>query len=154
MDFKKAIMTFILAALPISEVRGAIPYGIGQGLSHSHAIIIGIVGNIIIVPILLLIVEPLFHYFKSFDKFRHWVNGYEARAAGKMKNYRKYRLLGLFLLVAVPFPTTGAYTGVVAAKVLNIRDDHAFFAIAAGVAVAGTITYYATIHAINFLGLS
>lgn len=128
-----------LSMLPISELRGAIPYGLTQGLPLYEVAPLAILGNMVIIPLLLLITEPLFTYLKTFNRFRHWVERYEARAAKKVSNYRKYRFLGLVLLVGIPVPTTGVYTGVVASRVLNMNFKTALLANVLGVLMSGTI---------------
>lgn len=134
-------IVFLTAMTPISELRGAIPLGIGLGLTPWKSTVIAIAGNLLIVPCLMMVLRPVFRYIKTIGRFSNWINRYEERAARKVKNYRKYRLLGLFLLVAVPLPTTGVYTGVVAANVLKIGFKNAWSAISLGVVAAGTIVY-------------
>jgi uncharacterized membrane protein len=145
------MIVFFTAMMPISELRGAIPLGINLGMEPMNSFLLSVIGNLIIVPILLLIVRPIFMYFKTLKRFREWINKYEERAARKVKSYRKFRLLGLFLLVAVPIPTTGVYTGVVAANVLQIKFKNAWLAISLGVIVAGTIVYMISLNIIHLL---
>lgn len=135
------ISVFIMSMLPIVELRGAIPLGVGLGMTPLKAAVIAIIGNSLIVPILLLIITPLFTHFKKLTALRNWVTKYEERAAHKMTKYRQYRLLGLFLLVAIPLPMTGAYTGCVAAVITKVSFKKASVAIIAGVLVAGIIVY-------------
>lgn len=135
------ISVFIMSMLPIVELRGAIPLGVGLGMTPMKAAIIAVIGNSLIVPILLLIITPLFTHFKKLTALRNWVTKYEDRAAHKMKRYRQYRLLGLFLLVAIPLPMTGAYTGCVAAVITKVSFPKATMAITAGVLTAGIIVY-------------
>lgn len=135
------VSVLIMSMLPIIELRGAIPLGIGLGMTPIKATIISIFGNSLIVPILLVIINPLFTYFKKLDKLRGFVTKYEERATKKMENYRKYRMVGLFLLVAIPLPMTGVYTGCVAAIITKVTFKHSCMAIIAGVISAGIIVY-------------
>ena len=64
---------------------------------------------------------------------------------------RKYRTLGLVLLVAIPLPGTGAWTGALVADVLDIRMRTALPAIAAGVAIAGCITTAVTCGVVGLM---
>ncbi|MCT4633662.1 MAG: small multi-drug export protein [Firmicutes bacterium] len=141
---KKEVWVFFMAMMPISELRGAIPLGVSLGLSPLNATIVSILGNSLVVPILLLILEPVFCYFKSICLFKTAIEKIESRAAGKIKNYRKYRLFGLFILVAIPFPTTGVYTGCVAANIMKIKYKNALGAILAGVIMAGIVVFLIT----------
>ena len=137
------IYVLLMSMLPISELRGAIPLGIALDLPWQKAAMIGIIGNLIIVPIVLATVEWLFHHMRKLEIFRKHIENYESRAANKIAHYREYRLLGLFLLIAIPLPGTGAYTGCVAARMMNIRFRNAWAVISAGVITAGIIVTFA-----------
>ncbi|MZQ98259.1 MAG: ligand-binding protein SH3 [Acidaminobacter sp.] len=135
-----------MSMMPVVELRGAIPLGVSLGFSTLHSTILAIIGNSVIVPVLLLIIEPLFAHMKRLEQLRGFVERLEVRAASKVQNYRKYRLLGLFILVAIPVPTTGVYTGCIAAVILRIRPRNASMAIIAGVVAAGIIVFMVTEH--------
>lgn len=135
-----------MSMMPVVELRGAIPLGVSLGFSTLHSTILAIIGNSVIVPVLLLIIEPLFAHMKRLEQLRGFVERLEVRAASKVQHYRKYRLLGLFILVAIPVPTTGVYTGCIAAVILRIRPRNASMAIIAGVIAAGTIVFMVTEH--------
>lgn len=138
------IYVLIMAMLPISELRGAIPLGIALDIPWQRAAMLGIIGNLMVVPVVLGCVEWLFHHMRKLEVLRKHIERYESRAANKIAHYREYRLLGLFLLVAIPLPGTGAYTGCVAARVMKIRFRNAWAVISAGVITAGIIVTLAT----------
>ncbi len=133
------IYVFIMSMLPIAELRGAIPLGIALGVPWQRVVAISIGGNLLVIPIVLSCVEWLFHHMRKLEVLRKHIERYESRAASKIAHYREYRLLGLFILVAIPLPGTGAYTGCVAARVMNIRFRNAWGVISAGVVTAGCI---------------
>ncbi len=137
--FKKEIAVILLAAAPISELRGAIPVGISLGFSPIHSMILSIIGNMIPVPLLLIILEPVFDYLEKTIGFRRIVKWIKKRTLRRSEKIRKYKILGLFLLVAIPLPTTGAWTGAIAASLFNFKFKEAFLAIFAGVITAGII---------------
>ncbi len=147
--FSPQIGVFLMSMMPIVELRGAIPMGAIIGMPPLEAAIIAVIGNSLIVPILLLIITPLFERFKKLKAFRGFFTRYEERAAKKIGHYREYRLIGLYLLVAIPLPMTGAYTGCVAAVITKISFKRAAPAIIAGVITAGLIVYVLTyaVHA-------
>lgn len=138
------IYVLIMAMLPIAELRGAIPLGITLNIPWQRVVIISLIGNLMIVPIILATVEWLFHHMRKLEVLRKHIERYESKAAGKIAHYREYRLLGLFLLVAIPLPGTGAYTGCVAARVMKIRFRNAWAVISLGVITAGIIVTLAT----------
>lgn len=135
------LSVFIISMMPIVELRGAIPLGVGLGMAPAKAAMIAVFGNCLIVPILLVFINPLFTHFRKLTLLRGIVNRYEERASKKIAHYREYRLIGLFLLVAIPLPMTGAYTGCVAAVITKVSFKKATIAITAGVLTAGFIVY-------------
>lgn len=139
---RKEIIVILFAMAPISELRGAIPIGISLGLSPIHSTIISILGNIAIVPLLLLILNPVMNYFEKTYLFSKTIGWVKRRTLAKTKKtISKYKLLGLFILAAIPLPGTGAWTASIAASLLKIKFKDALLAIGAGVIVAGAIVY-------------
>ncbi len=133
------LSSFFLAMLPISELRGAIPYAWAQGISPLVAYIVGVVGNLVPVPFLLLLLGPVskaLRKFKPLDKFFSW---WFSHALKRSKIVEKYEAMGLVLFVAIPLPVTGAWTGSVVAFLLGFKFKVAFPLIALGVGVAGII---------------
>lgn len=141
----------ILSMTPVSELRGAIPLGVKLGLSPFEATLIAASGNILIIPVLLLIMQPIFRYLKTMKFLRGLIEKYENRAASKVKNYRKYRFMGIVILVGIPIPTTGVYTGVLASQFLNMSPKVAFFANAIGVMISATIVFFLTTGVLHLL---
>ncbi len=138
-----------LSIAPISELRGAIPYGVSLGFTPLEASLVSVFGNSFIVPFLYFLLRPLFDFLKSFHSIRKFVEKYENRAASKLDNYKKYKFLGIILLVGIPLPTTGVYTGVVASHVLGMRAKTSITANIIGVLMSGTIVYFITAGAIH-----
>lgn len=139
-ELKNEILVMMVAAMPISELRGAIPLGISLGLSPIHSTIISILGNMAIVPILLKILNPVMNYLEKtiiFSKTIGWVK--ERTLKRTRSTIKKYSLLGLFILVAIPIPTTGAWTGCIAASLLRLDYKDSLFVILSGVLTAGLI---------------
>lgn len=146
-EIKREILVMIVAAMPISELRGAIPLGISLGLSPIHSTVISIIGNMMIVPILLKILEPMMNYFEKtifFSKIIGWI---KRRTLRKTRaTIKKFSLLGLFILVAIPIPTTGAWTGCMAASLLKLNYKNALLAILSGILAAGIIVSTLSYH--------
>jgi len=135
----KELAVVVLAALPVSELRGAIPLGIAWGFSPQKAYILSFIGNLIPVVPLLFLLQPIasaLRHIPLFEKFFNWL--FE-RTRRKSSLIEKFEALGLILFVAIPLPVTGAWTGCVAATLFKIRFRYALLAIVAGVAIAGLI---------------
>lgn len=132
-----AVMT--TAALPIIEVRGAIPVGISLGFTPLKSLVLGLIGSIAPAPIILFAIRPILNYFKTRDTFKRIVNKLTDRSLSKARNIKKYGAWGLLIFVAIPSPGTGVWTGSLIAALLNMRFKWAFPAIFTGNIIAGII---------------
>lgn len=138
-SIKRELLVIFFSMIPISELRGAIPLGISLGLSPIHSTIISICGNILIVPILLRILHPLIIYFEKTYLFKRTIGVIKTRAINKADAIKAYSLIGLFIFVSVPLPTSGAWTASVIASILKLDKKKSFIAISSGIIVAGII---------------
>ena len=134
-----AATTFFMAMLPVIELRGALPVGVAAGLSVPAALVIAIIGNMVPIPFILLLIRKIFAWLRSFPKLGELIDRLEQRAHLKGETVKKYRTIGLIILVGIPLPGTGAWTGALVADVLEIRMRTAIPAIFAGVCIAGVI---------------
>lgn len=140
LNFLSVELTVMLtAALPIIELRGAIPVGISLGLSTIHSAIISFIGSIIPVPVILFTIRPIFNYLKETKFFKDIVQKLTDRSLNKSGKIQKYGAWGLFIFVAVPLPGTGVWSGSLIAALLDIRFKWAFPAILFGNLIAGLI---------------
>lgn len=132
-------VVMIVGALPISELRGAIPLGLYFGMPILKAFFWGVLGNIIFVAPALFLFEPISTFlrkFKIWSRFFEWV--FE-RTKKNSDAIQKYEAIGLAIFVAIPLPMTGAWSGVIAASLFKIKFRYAFLAIVLGVITAGII---------------
>ena len=147
--FGKLMMTFVTAMVPVVELRGAIPLGIAAGLPPAVAAATAMAGNLVPVPFILLLIRKIFWMLRKISWLGPKIDKLEKRAHLKGRKVKKYRTLGLVLLVAIPLPGTGAWTGALVADVLDIRMKTALPAIAVGVVIAGCITTAVTCGVIS-----
>ncbi|MEG1658793.1 MAG: small multi-drug export protein [Oscillibacter sp.] len=136
----KVLMTFGVAMVPILELRGAIPLGVAAGLPPWVACAVAILGNLLPVPIIMLLVRRVFDWLRDGKFWGPKILWLERRAHLKGHLVRKYRLPGLIILVGIPLPGTGAWTGALVAALLDMRIKTAIPAILAGLFIAGAIT--------------
>ncbi len=149
MDYLKV---FILSATPIFEIRGGLPLGIGLGLARWEAFAISVLGNISVIIPLRFILWKLEEFLLE-SKLTSGLYGKMARKArSKKASFEKYGKYALFLFVAIPLPTTGAYTACVAAHIFKISLRDSFFIISAGVVCSGAIILTAKILAVTGVG--
>ncbi len=131
--------------VPVFELRGAIPVGVAAGLPFWIVFITAILGNLLPVPFLILFTRRVFEWLRKKSAFlERLVSRLEKKASAKEDLLKKYELLGLCILVAIPLPGTGAWTGSLVAAVFDIRLKHAFPAIALGVLIAAVIVSVVT----------
>ncbi|MCK4784274.1 MAG: small multi-drug export protein [Desulfobacteraceae bacterium] len=136
---KQAVVAFI-AALPIFELRLAIPLAIFKfKLSVFEACFFSYLGNLLPVLPLLLFFKYFFHHLENIRGlsgfFRWWFRSVKKRS----EIVRTWGFWGLVIFTAIPLPITGAWTGTVAASLFNFKIKKAFLAISIGVCIAGFI---------------
>ena len=116
------IATFLVSMVPIIELRGAIPIGVGYGLPYWVAVVVSVIGNIVPVPFIILFIRKIFMLMRKWsEKLDTLVTKLEKRAESKSEVVQKYAFWGLFILVAIPLPGTGAWTGALVAAMLDMR---------------------------------
>lgn len=149
------LATVIIGAMPIFELRGAIPIAMGiYGMHPVAAFMFAVLGNMIPVVPLLLYLYPVSTYLRKytiFDQFFSWLFGRTHR--NHSERFEKYGILALTIFVAIPLPVTGAWTGCAAAFVFGIKFHHALPAIFAGVLIAGVIVSAVTLTGISLLDI-
>ena len=135
------LVVLVAAALPVSELRGAIPLAIGvYGYDPWQAYLLAVLGNLLPVVPLLLFLGPVSDWLRRFtfwDKFFTWLFSRTRRKY--IREHESFSLTALALFVAVPLPVTGAWTGCAIAFLVGFRFWPAFAAISAGVLLAGVI---------------
>lgn len=140
----KLILTFLVAMVPVLELRFALPFGVGLGLEPWMALVASILGNMVPVPFIILFIRYILEWMKRFEKFRRIAERLEAKAKKHEDKIVKYEALGLFILVAIPLPGTGAWTGSLVAALFDIRLRTAVPVIFCGVAAAGIVVFLIT----------
>lgn len=150
LDFLSVEFTVMFTAtLPVIELRGAIPVGISLGLSSIHSTVLSFIGSMIPVPILLFTVRPVFKSLKNTKTFKNIIAKLTRRSLRKSDKVHKYGFWGLILLVAIPLPGTGVWTGTIIAALLNMRFKRAFLAILIGNLIAAIIVMIVSSGVLN-----
>ena len=132
------LMTFLVSMVPVIELRGAIPAAVLAGLDIRVALITAIIGNLVPVPFIIIFIRKIFKWLQAkSQRLGNMVRRMEAKADAKKAQVLKYEFWGLMILVAIPLPGTGAWTGALVAAMLDMQLKRADPAIAAGVVAAG-----------------
>lgn len=146
------LITLLISALPLSELRGAIPLAILKfGFDPFKAFLLGVLGNLLPILPVLIGLEKVSQYlscrFYWFNRFFDWL--FERTRIKHSGHFHYWGDLALFIFVAIPLPLTGAYSGAVAAFVFGFSPKHAFWSIFFGVIAAGLIVTFLTVSGIN-----
>lgn len=137
---RNEVWVFLMAAMPIIELRGAIPFGMSLGFSPIHAFFISLAGSLLPVPFIIFGIRPLFMKMSEFHSaLARWIDTLTHKTMVKGERARRYGFIGLILLVAIPLPGTGVWTGSLAAVLMNLRFKLAFPAIFIGNVIAGLL---------------
>lgn len=136
----KFLLTMLVSMVPVIELRGGIPFGVAAGLPVWMACLAAIIGNIIPAPFIIVYIRRVFLWMrKRMPKFNGLLDRLEKKAHTKGSTVVKYECLGLMLLVAIPLPGTGAWTGSLVAAFLDMRLKRALPWVILGVVVAGIV---------------
>ena len=134
----KFTLTVLVSMLPVVELRGGIPFGVAAGLPVWAAFIAAVIGNLIPVPFIIVYIRRILQWMREkIPKLNRLVDALERKAHLKGQKVTKYKYLGLMILVAIPLPGTGAWTGSLAAAFLDMPLRKAIPSIIAGVLIAG-----------------
>ena len=151
-------LTVLVSMLPVVELRGGIPFGVAAGLSMPVAFLAAFLGNMLPVPVILLFAKAVLlwctklpgglgrFFMKIYDK--------GVKAGEKMQAKAGRGIYwALFLFVAIPLPGTGAWTGCLAATLLDLKFWPSVLAVLCGVMTAGLIMGAASAGLLGALGM-
>lgn len=133
------LIAFIVSLLPILELRGGLIAANLLGVKLIPAFIICFVGNMLPIPFILLFIEKIFDWLRDKKGLGAVVRYCEKKADKNKDKIEKYGLWGLLILVAIPLPGTGAWTGALVAALMRLDIKKSLPVIAAGVVIAGVI---------------
>lgn len=137
----KILKALIISMIPVIELRGGLPIATEvYGLNYWLALTVCVIGNLIPVPFIIIFIKKIFAWMRRvFPRLDGLVTRLEQRAEKKGETVQKYAFWGLFILVAIPLPGTGAWTGALVAAMLEMDLKRAFPAILLGVLGAAAI---------------
>ena len=140
---KKYLIIFFISIVPLVELRGAIPFSQGFGLPIIQSYIICIIGNMLPVPIIYLFARKVLEWGADkpvIGKFFTWCLDKGHKGGKKLQEKAgKGLFVALLLFVGIPVPGTGAWTGTLAASILDMDFKSTVAAVMLGVLLAGVI---------------
>ncbi|MBO4635003.1 MAG: small multi-drug export protein [Bacteroidales bacterium] len=154
---KKYIWVLLISMLPLIEIRGAVPYAVIWGLPIVPSCIVAVIGNMIPVPFIFLFARKVLEWGKD----KKYIGGFftwcleKGEKGGRKLEEKAGRGLywALFLFVGIPLPGTGAWTGMLAASILNMDFKKSTVAALLGVLLAGAIVLVLSLLGVGAYGL-
>ncbi len=135
----KYMIVFIISLLPVLELRGGLLAATMLGLPMWQSYALCLLGNILPIPFILWLINPLFRHMRNLPLIGKFVIWCEKKAESKKDKIEKLKYIGLFLFVGIPLPGTGAWTGCLIAALLNLDKKKSLLAAILGVVMAGII---------------
>ena len=155
---KRYFWVFLIAMVPLIEIRGAIPYAVGFGLPLVPSILVAVLGNMLPVPFIFLFARKVLEWGKDkkvIGGFFTWCLEKGEKGGRKLEAKAGRGLYwALFLFVGIPLPGTGAWTGTLAASILNMDFKKSSLAVMAGVLLAGAIMLLASLGVFGAISLA
>jgi uncharacterized membrane protein len=141
--------TAVLSLLPISELRGGIPFAVAKGIPWYWAYPFAAAVNALAAPVCWFFLATLHKLFLKITWYAAFFERFVERARIKLREkIEKWGWFGVALFVAVPLPVTGAWTGTLGAWVLGLGRRKTMAAVILGVIAAGAI-----VSAVTVLGI-
>ena len=154
---KKYFWVLFISMLPLVEIRGALPYAVGMDLPMVPSIIVAVIGNMIPVPFIFLFARKVLEWGKDkkiIGRFFTWCLQKGEKGGRKLEEKAGKGLYwALFLFVGIPVPGTGAWTGMLAASILNMDFKKSTLAALGGVLLAGAIMLAASLGVFGAIDL-
>ena len=154
---KKYLIVFLISMVPLIELRGAIPYAVGMGLPTVPSIIVAVLGNMLPVPLIFLFARRILDWGKDkkvIGGFCRWCLSKGEKGGRKLEAKAGAGLyVALLLFVGIPLPGTGAWTGTLAASLLNMDFRKSVLYVLLGVLLAGAIMLAASLGLFSAIDL-
>jgi uncharacterized membrane protein len=150
------IITFLIGMVPLIELRGAVPYAIATGIPMWQALIIGVVANMLPVPIIFFFARRVLEWGANkpvIGGFFTWCLKKGHKGGKKLADTAgdKGIFIALLIFVGIPIPGTGAWTGTLAASILDWDFKRSITAVMLGVILAGLIMVTLTVLGLGAL---
>lgn len=155
---KKYLIVFLISMVPLIELRGAIPYAVGFGLPILPSLGVALLGNMLPVPFIFLFARKILEWGKDkkyIGKFFTWCLEKGEKGGRKLEAKAGAGLyVALLLFVGIPIPGTGAWTGTLAASILDMDFKKSVIFILLGLLLAAGIMLLASLGVFGAISLA
>ncbi|NLC34393.1 MAG: small multi-drug export protein [Erysipelothrix sp.] len=148
--FPSEVIVLILSMIPVIELRGGIPAAYAMGLPLFETLPLAIIGNTIPVPFIILFIKQIFKFMKKHNILSNLIDKITQRALDRSDKVESMEFWGLMIIVAIPLPGTGAWTGALIAALIDLDFKRAMLSIGLGVIVSAIIVSFLTYGVFNF----
>ena len=145
-------VVFFASAIPITELRAAIPFGIAGGMSPLSAWFWGVLGNLLPIPFILFLWPLIYKICDKIPGVRTVMHKSIDKAREKGKTIERKGAIGLTLFVGIPLPVTGVWTGSLVSFLLGLSWWKAAICMTLGAMISGTIVTLITVGFVNIAG--
>ncbi len=140
MNLSNIIKLIILSIIPISEIRGALPFAFFSGIPYYLAFIIALFFNFLVSFFIFFFLDFINKYLLKIPLYNKFFQKISENAKNKVsKKFEKYEYLGLTIFVGIPLPITGIWTGTLGAWLLQLERKKVYISLFFGVLIAGII---------------
>ena len=154
---KKYLIVFLISMVPLIELRGAIPYAVGFDLPLVPSLVVALFGNMLPVPFIFLFARKILVWGKDkkyVGKFFSWCLEKGEKGGRKLEAKAGAGLyIALLLFVGIPLPGTGAWTGTLAASLLDMDFKKSMLYIFGGLLLAAAIMLAASLGVFGAINL-
>ena len=147
-DTLRYLEIMLLAMLPLTELRGAIPIGIAMDLNPIAVYVASVIGSTIVSIPLILTFRHILNFFRNIDIFLPLVKKVDSKIETGMKRLKSISILGILLFVGIPLPTTGTWTAAAIASILKMRIKTSLLGVLIGNMMSGIIVSLISLHII------
>ncbi len=144
-------IVFFASAIPLTELRAAIPFGIAGGMAPLDAWFWGVLGNLLPIPFILFMWPLIYKICDRLPFTRKILHRFVDKAREKGQTIEKQGAIGLALFVGIPLPVTGVWTGSLISFMLNLKPLRAIAALTLGAMISGAIM---TLLSLSFVDLA
>ena len=147
-DTLRYLEIMLLAMLPLTELRGAIPIGIAMDLNPIAVYVASVIGSTIVSIPLIFTFRHILNFFRNIDIFLPLVKKVDSKIESGMKRLKSISILGIILFVGIPLPTTGTWTAAAIASILKMRIKTSLLGVLIGNMMSGIIVSLISLHII------